>query len=78
MGKVDLDLPVVPVIGSFGSWFLKYFVNEKGSSAGRVNMTKMLLKSSLPLNNRYTESKCLTMVKKEIGRTSFTMLGSTC
>ena len=39
MDKVDLDLPVIPVIESFGR-FVKYCVNEKGSSAGTSSMTR--------------------------------------
>ena len=39
MDKVDLDLPVIPVVESFGR-FLKYSVNEKGSSAGTSSMTR--------------------------------------
>ena len=39
MDKVDLDLPIIPVVESFGR-FLKYSVNEKGSSAGTSSMTR--------------------------------------
>ena len=39
MDQVDLDLPIIPVIESFGR-FLKYSVNEMGSSAGTSSMTR--------------------------------------
>ena len=37
--KVDLELPIIPVVESFGR-FLKYSVNEKGPSAGTFSMTR--------------------------------------
>ena len=39
MDKVDLDLPVITVVKSFGR-LLKYSVNEKGSSAHTSSMTR--------------------------------------
>ena len=39
MDKVDLDLPVIPVVDSFGR-FLRYSVNEERSSVGASEMTK--------------------------------------
>ena len=57
MDKVDLDLPVIPVVESFGR-FLKYSVNEKGSSAGTSSMTRNAFEV-LPASQRSLHGKQL-------------------